>query len=60
MDGQRSGQLSLKADEPHVDQCHEDVERKRGYYHITILPERTGNFISRKKRKSEHHSYSIV
>ena len=32
------GKLSLKADEPQVGQRHEDVERKREYYHIIILP----------------------
>ena len=34
------GKLSLKADEPQVGQQHEDVERKREYYHIIILPEK--------------------
>ena len=28
------GKLSLKADESHVSQRHEDVEGKREYYHI--------------------------
>ena len=27
-----------------------------GKYHIIIFPERTSNFISRKKRTSEHHN----
>ena len=35
------GKLSLKADEPQVGQRHEDVERKREYYHIIIFPEMT-------------------
>ena len=34
------GKLSLNADETQVGQQHEDVERKREYYHI-IFPERT-------------------
>ena len=33
--------LSLKADEPQVSQRHEDVEKKREYYHIIIFPEKT-------------------
>ena len=37
----RNGKLSLKADEPQVGQRHEDVGRKREYYHIIIFPERT-------------------
>ena len=40
-------------DEPQVDQWHEDVERKRESYHIIILPERTRNFESRKKKKDK-------
>ena len=35
------GKLSLKVDEPQVGQRHEDVERKREYYHIIIFPART-------------------
>ena len=37
----QDGKLYLKADEPQIDQRHEDVERKREYYHIIIFPERT-------------------
>ena len=37
----QDGKLSLKADEPQFGQRHEDVERKREYYHIIIFPERT-------------------
>ena len=33
--------LPLKVDEQQVGQRHEDVERKRKYYHIIIFPERT-------------------
>jgi len=33
--------LSLKVDDPQVDQEHEDVERKWEYYHITIFSEKT-------------------
>ena len=36
-------------------QLHEDVERKREFYHIIIFPDRTWNFTSRKKRTSENH-----
>ena len=35
------GKLSLKVDELQVGQRHEDVERKRKYYHVVIFPERT-------------------
>ena len=35
------GKLSLKADELQGDQRHEDVKRKREYYHIIIFPEST-------------------
>ena len=38
-----------------VGQRHEDVERKLEYYHIIIVPERTQNFTSRKKRTSEQY-----
>ena len=31
--------LILNADEQQAVQRHEDVERKRGYYHLTFLPE---------------------
>ena len=50
------GKLSLKANEPQVGQRHEDVERKRVYYHIIIFPEKTWNCTSRKKRTSENLS----
>ena len=43
-----------------VGQWHEDVERKREYYHITIFPERTCRFTSRKKRKSGHNNDGIL
>ena len=36
----QDGKLSLKADELQVGQRHEDVERKREYYHIIIFPEK--------------------
>ena len=39
----------LEGDEPQVGQLHEDVDRKREYYHIIIFPER-------KKRTSKNHS----
>ena len=32
------GELSLKAYEPQFGQLHEDVERKREYYHNTNFP----------------------
>jgi hypothetical protein len=38
----------LKAVEPQVGQRHEYVEMKWKYYHITIFPERTWNFTSRR------------
>ena len=31
------GKLSLKVDEPGIGKRHEDMERKREYYHITIF-----------------------
>ena len=34
-----NGKMSLKVDEPQVDQQSEDVERKWEYYHIIIFPE---------------------
>jgi hypothetical protein len=37
----QDGKQSLEADEPQVGQRHEDVERKREYYHIIIFPEKT-------------------
>ena len=46
----------LEGDEPQVGQWHEDVERKREYYHIIIFPETNWNFTSKKKRSSENHS----
>ena len=30
--------IPLKAEEPQIGQWHEDVERKRESYHITIFP----------------------
>ena len=36
----RDGKIPLKADEPQICQRHENVERKRIYYHIIILFER--------------------
>ena len=50
------GKLSLKMDEPHVGQRHEDVEMKLQYYHIIIFPERNRNFSSRNKETGEYHS----
>ena len=50
----QDGKLSLNADESQVDQRHEEVERKREYYYIIILPEKNRNFTSRKKRTSDH------
>ena len=50
------GKLSLKADEPKVDQRHEDVEKKQEQCHIIIFPEKTCNCTSRKKRTNENHS----
>ena len=35
------GKLFSKADETQAGQRREDVERKWGYYHIIIFPERT-------------------
>ena len=37
----KDGKLSMKADELQVGQWHEDLERKREYYHIIIFPQRT-------------------
>ena len=59
MSGERSGQclvlkygkLSLKADEAQVGQLHEDVERKREYYHIIIFPEKTKLYIKKEEDK---------
>ena len=48
--------VSLKADEPQVGQWHEDVGRKLEFYYITIFPEMTWSFKSRKKRTSECNS----
>ena len=39
-EGGWTGQL-LKTDESQVGQRHEDMERKREYYHITIFTERS-------------------
>ena len=39
MDNFLSPKQSFEADEPQVDQWHEDMERKRDYCHINIFPE---------------------
>ena len=45
------GKLSLKVDETQIGQRHEEVERKREYYHIIIFPERTWKFIKGEEDK---------
>jgi hypothetical protein len=39
----------LNADNPQVCQLHEDVERKREYYHIIIFPETNLKFYIKKE-----------